>query len=549
MNKNDSESLRKTKRCIPCRIGIILFLFFILFLIFIDPVLNWTVKEKITEQIKSSAYGRSAQIDDLSYTLFGNYLTFNDVDIVFGNMSKFSEKRVNINSEEVTADGINWFTFIFYDELSLEKFHIKEPQIIIYDSSGVNIPSDTAKQSKSNSLLHMTEIYDSLPGKIRPLNLGSFEISGGDLFRKTISDSSIVIDSIFNLNLLVDKIQITKKPADKNLIIAHDFNLHTDSLIQHNQTSGTRLTLNELNLSSVDSLLSVKEFTYKPTVSTEEYFSRKEYKSELFDIRIENLFIQSFDFSSLIKEKFISIGKISLEDFYLEAITNKRLPDKPDGEPPKMPSQALSETGYKVDINSIIFKNGEVFKKSIHPYFEEPSNIYFTGINAQITDLVSFGNKLCKIDAQGNLQDAAPLEVHLAINLTSPELDLNYYGSMGSLNAEKLNTHVVVEDKTRIDSGQIEEVTFDATVKQDTVYVKVKPIYNDLEITIIDEKDKDRKSIPTFLANTIKLKKNNPSGDEEPKTGQVKYIRKPQDAFLDIVWQALLKGIGDVVGF
>lgn len=548
MNMKQTEKQEKPKRRRILKICIIILAVFLVLALVIDLILNWTVKEKIESQLKDYDKVKAVHIDDISYSMFGNCLSFNNVDITLINNSKFSDKQVDIKANEIELDGMNWLSFFFGDEISLDELLIEQPFIVMYDSSSSYEKVDSTEENNT-SLFTLNELYDALPERVRPLSIDQFEINEGELTRKTMRDSNIVIDTLKNISLTVNEIEITQEKVDKNLIAAESFDLHLDNWVSKFETVGNILMLKEIKLSSSDSLISIKEISYKPFLSTDEYFARRQYRSDIFNIEVNDVRLELVNFNSFVKEKFIQIGKVSAAGFYLDVITNKQLPRDPNDTSPKMPSEVLHSIGYKIGIDKISLSNGQIYKKSIHPYFEEYSNIYFTGIDCEINSLSNFGEKLCILDANAKLQNSAPLHVYMSIDLTDQQNNFSYYGSLGTMDAKELNTHLVVEDKTKIHSGSIEKIIYDVNVEDGVASVSIKPLYKDLSITILGEKDKRKKTLPTFIANSIKLRKSNPADNKEPVTGNVKYTPKHDDTFLDIVWQPLLKGLGDVVGF
>lgn len=544
-NKKSTNGKKKHRKIY--KIGLIILVVFIFFLLILDPILDLTVKGMIEDEIKNSENGREAGIGSLSYSLLTNNLSFDDINITLGNNSKFSEKTINIKSSSVEFDGVNWFSFLFSDELSLDKISLTQPYIAVYDSSSSDNPEDSTSGKNSSSLFTMNEIYNSLPEKILPLTMDLFEINKGELVRKTILDSEVVNDTLVNINFALNDIEVTKDNASKKLLIAEEFDLQVDSLVSSNITQGTYFSMNDINISSKESLIQVSKLEYKPYDSIEEYFRDKEFQSECFTINVNDLIVRSINFSSLVKEKFIQVGKISASNFYFDVVTDMRLPSKKEA-PPEMPAELLQSLGYKISINKIL-ANGNVYHRDIHPYFNEYAKIFFTNVKCEINNFTNFGNDKCTMKASGNLQDATRLTVDLSIDLTQPRTLLSYSGQLGGMDAQKLNSHVIIEEKVEITSGIIESASYNVTIIDSVAIVSIKPIYHDLSMKVIDEKDKMEKKFQTFLANYVKLRKNNPAEGKEPVTGKVEYVRKRNDAFLDFVWQAILSGLGDVVGF
>jgi hypothetical protein len=121
------------------------------------------------------------------------------------------------------------------------------------------------------------------------------------------------------------------------------------------------------------------------------------------------------------------------------------------------------------------------------------------------------------------------------------------------MEAEKLNSHLNISDLTKINSGIIESVTFTVKAEDDIVSANVVPVYNDLEIKVLDEETIGeggiKEKVETFIAREFVIRKSNPDDEGKIKSGNVIYTRQKTDAFLDMVWLSLRKAIAEVVGF
>ncbi len=104
----------------------------------------------------------------------------------------------------------------------------------------------------------------------------------------------------------------------------------------------------------------------------------------------------------------------------------------------------------------------------------------------------------------------------------------------------------------RIKSGSAQAADFDIAVTAGQARGRVRAIYRDLVVAVLDEQTGTEKGIDnrvvSFLANVLKVRNANaPDASGSMKEGKVNYARGPNDTFLEFAWFALRSGVLDVI--
>ena len=158
------------------------------------------------------------------------------------------------------------------------------------------------------------------------------------------------------------------------------------------------------------------------------------------------------------------------------------------------------------------------------------------------------------IHAQGNLANAGTMKVLMRIPVASPEFSFHYNGSLSKMDLSPLNSMLEISDQMRIKTGVLQEATFDVNVVSGRASGKLRGIYRDLTLAAIDKQTESEKGfsngITSFIANNLKIRGTNvPDKSDSMKIGEVKYIRQPDDPFIQFEWFALRTAVRDVLGF
>jgi hypothetical protein len=158
------------------------------------------------------------------------------------------------------------------------------------------------------------------------------------------------------------------------------------------------------------------------------------------------------------------------------------------------------------------------------------------------------------IRAQGNFMKTSTMKILMVIPVASPEISFRYSGSLDLMDATRLNSFLEVGESLRIKSGTLQNATFDVNVTASRASGTVRMMYRDLNIAVLNSLTGSERGasnrITSYIANAMKIRGTNmPDKSGSMKIGEVKYARKPDDTFLQLVWFSLRSGVGDVVGF
>ena len=238
----------------------------------------------------------------------------------------------------------------------------------------------------------------------------------------------------------------------------------------------------------------------------------------------------------------------------LDTLINRDKPAKPFVKSPLMVHEALASIRQPLQIDSLNFNNG-VFR-----YCErlavgaDPAVVTFGAVSLSVEGIANRGEPTATVQlrGQGNLMDAGTMRVQMTIPLTSPDFSLHYSGSLSAMDLTRFNAFLDIADHTRIKSGRAQEATFEIEVSAGQARGRVRAIYKDLDIALLNKKTGSAKGInnrvTSFFANVLKIRNSNaPDGSGSMKEGVVNYTRRPDDEFQQFAWFALRTGVVDII--
>lgn len=553
-NENNSNSvITRLWDCTICRIGILIVASFLSMLllasIFSNQLFNWIIKPQIVNSINNET--TNIKIGSIDYSFFQNKLIGFDSELVLKNCCTKSCDTTSIKIPVIAINNFNFISFLFGYGYSISSIYTENVNVTIneYSRTIVNQENETKNLSESTILQMLAK---SLPDYIKPLSVNHLQINSASIVRNTYSDET-TIDTIKQVSISISDINIRKKSITKgkdNSI--GEIKIRLKDIHRKMLGTGYDFKISTISYFSSINRLKIKDLELKPFISDVEFFKRRKYRSDRWIIKIPEIKNVGINLISLLEKNLLAVDSLIVSDFNIAIVTNKTLPADPKSDP-KMPHELITTLGFNLELKKIIIKNSSFLIQSIMPNVNRRAQLTFNNINAVINNISNTKNKQtvknpCTINASGYLQETGKLKVELSYPLLTKDLTFNYEGSMDKMDAVKLNSHLEVEDKAHIKSGKIIKATFSVDVNKSVAAVNIIPLYENLSIKILTEDAESESILPSFFAK-FKIRKSNPDDNGKIKSANITYIKKPTDAFLDVVWLSILKGLGDVVGF
>lgn len=146
----------------------------------------------------------------------------------------------------------------------------------------------------------------------------------------------------------------------------------------------------------------------------------------------------------------------------------------------------------------------------------------------------------------------APLNVQIDFNLTDPGGAFSYKGNLGKFDLRELDEMSKALGMVTIQSGIIRKADFSVEASSRGSNGNINLYYNDLRIALVEKDENSRalekKGLLSFLANTVLIKNNNPSGDEALRRGPITFERPNSSSFFNLMWKSIFNGFKEAAG-
>jgi hypothetical protein len=311
-----------------------------------------------------------------------------------------------------------------------------------------------------------------------------------------------------------------------------------------------------IHISVPDSLITTDSVEYFPLIEDEQLFSKRKFRQTRFCFNIPKVKISGLDCLSLLNGSKYIARYIEVSDLFADILVNMDKPYDKNSLKPQMPNELLSSMKEIVKVDSLKIVNGYLKYSERFVLRAEPGVITFNKVNVSVNGIANHSTypDTAVIHANGIFMNSGIMKLQMTIPITAKEFSLHYSGSLTAMDVTKLNVFIEPGEHHRIKSGTLLSAAYDINVKSGRSFGILRAEYKDLSIAVLDKKNGSENGIinriSSFIGKIFVIRGNNMSDEKgNMKIGMIKYLRDPEDYFLQFLWFSLRNGVADVVGF
>jgi hypothetical protein len=262
------------------------------------------------------------------------------------------------------------------------------------------------------------------------------------------------------------------------------------------------------------------------------------------NISIPKLTLEGVAFDSLADSTFIA-SKISIESFDLFSFKDKRVPFLRDYTIP-LPMEIFTNLSWKVKVDSILVTNSRITIEEYPAKGDERTSITFNDMNASFTGLNNRINEnehpYAQLNVNALLMNAGKIDAvfQFPLDATSP---YTAEGNISRFSLAELNPVFIPIANIRIESGQLNSLTFDFKYTDRESKGKLDIDYENLRLLGLNKNNAETNNIKTFFINVLIKKNRDQSGVNAKAVGIINIERDRRRLIFHVWWRSILDGL------
>ncbi len=309
-----------------------------------------------------------------------------------------------------------------------------------------------------------------------------------------------------------------------------------------------------LRASVLDSDLIAEGTELRTLVGDEAFFAARAYRTTRFHLVVPECRVLGLAYAELLQGKSYRAKSVRFSQASFDALVNRDKPVDPFAKSPLMVHEALAAIRQPLQVDSLSITNGHLTYRERVVAGADPGLLTVAAVNISAAGIANRGEATAAIQVrgQGDLMNAGTMKVLMSIPITSSNFSLHYSGSLSAMDLTRLNAFLEIAERTRIKSGSAQDAAFEIDVTGGQARGRVRAIYKDLEIAVLNKQTGSEKGLvnraASFFENIVKIRNANaPDASGAMKEGEVNYTRQPDEEFQQFLWFALRTGVLDLI--
>ena len=265
-------------------------------------------------------------------------------------------------------------------------------------------------------------------------------------------------------------------------------------------------------------------------------------------LSIPKLLIEGVQFEDILDSSFVA-SKMQIQSFNVVAFRDKRVPTLHEPIVP-LPMESFLKFPFKVKIDSIVIANSMVAVEEIQEKGTKSSVITFEDINATLT---GFNNRIQEknedhalLQATGLLMGVGKINAVFRLPLDGKSI-YNAKGSISKMHFAKLNPALGPLANIRIESGYLNELTFNFNYTDFTSKGVLEIDYQDLRLTGLAKDRHSTSELKTLLLNAVVKNDRNQSLASSKRAGVIDIERDRKRFVFNVWWKSIQDGMKSIV--
>ena len=504
------------------------FLVLIVFFIGAYMVAEWKMKKEVVVFLTQKVPDHiDFSYDRLYINLFKGGLEFDKVEVKsLGRQTSSCE--IIINANNLSISGFSYWKIFFEKSIYLKNLTLSKPRLNFKTCPKDSNKADATKPNPINLLkeIFIEElIFDS----------GIVEILDSNNEKELLSVKSI------DLNLK----NVATDPQKIKKYVPFTFSEYAIT-IQHVEAPIGKFEVLEMETMELDnSSIHITDISLSTAFSKLELSKKITYQRDHLTLDIPEITIENHNYIVSNDSLQVNFKSLLLNSPVLEVYRDKSRLEDFNRRP--LYAELFRELPFKVDIDSVLIKQGMVRYEENLPNDERAGILSFEKLDASISNFsnLTANKENLKIKMDADLMGTGNFNLDWEFNVQETRNAFVISGGLFNFNTANLNDFLIPNLRTKT-TGTIDQLDFTISGDEYTATGDIKMNYEDFTFQLLNKERNGVKKVLSFIGNLL-INDGSKADSEGYRYGNIATERTKNKSFFNYLWINLQDGLIDVL--
>jgi hypothetical protein len=530
------------------------------FALYLDSQWKPILTERIKETISSSSDSLyTIDFSDVDISLASGDVSFKNIvfkpdSAVYQRLKaegKAPRHVYQVELDALTLQHVHPWKVYYKRELEMTALILNNPKVRVFFEN-VSEKPDTLKAKKT--------VYQHLSKYLKSLVVGSIILKDVNFkyIDRTLPDPEVAALENASVTIKDLRIDSASQHDTTRFYYTKDILVHIKDYKLQTKDKMYDVSFSELTASTASGNASLKDLKISPKYSDLTFSRKYKFQKDRYDMSFDEIQFNKVDFANLHSERQLIASSLEISGAKIGVFLNRELPFPPIDKGRNYPHVALKRLKLNTIIDTIRIRNAEINYTEYNPKTQGRGTVTFKRVNGTITNVTNDSialkkNHWAKANISSLFMGESFLKVQINFNLTDPNAQFNYSGSMGPLNIRSLNKILRPLAMVEIKSGRVGKALFSVNGGYRSATGTLQLYYTDLKIGVLGKEEDNgrlkKKGLLSLVANALLITDNNPTPGHPLRVATGTFIRPDHGSFFNLMWKVIFDGITQSVGF
>ncbi len=438
--------------------------------------------------------------------------------------------------------------------LNFEKVDIQQvlnEQRLKFESIQADNPELTIRETSNNDSkinLYQLKIPSDISPIINEIAASKIHLNNAELVQIRQGQRQ----SYPNLKIELDEFALDTIPTDR-LLGAKSVKLNLKNYAFSDQANHYNFHLGDIQFSNQNNHLSIADIKINPRYSKQQFQTVIPFEADHYQGTISSLDILNLDLERWYNQGELTASQLIASGGSLNIYRDKRTADDTEKRT-KLPQELIKNLELPIYFDTLKLNDYTIRYEEQTADRPLPGLVYFEKMNIRafpVTNLPYLLNAKPELNVKANtlLMGEALLETTMKYDLSSSTNSFTVSGKLQPFDLTILNPVTRNAAGIAVRSGHLNRFDFNFTANQIQADGKLRFAYDDLKITILEQKDGDTREakLLSFLTNNLVLR------SKHPRTSillpdEISFTRDPQKSIVNYWWKSIFSGAKNTFG-